>query len=321
VNPERAAILLAEADVAANLDAIELPFDSGAAYLASLEGRRGMMKTRVKIRELPGVEPLTEGRRSSWRGLVAAAAAAAIVLIVIGAVLVFGDQTSDTAPVSEGVPTPIETSTTATVEAPTTTVAPATTAPAATSAPSTVAPVDPTGIGAALSAAHSSHDAEALLGLFTDDATLTFNSGATVLTVEDIRSGGHLPGTAVNFQYDRSWAIAMNERFDYTSCVANGDRVVCELVQTTDFLAPLVPPERHTVAMQVRDGKIVGFVLAGIFDETDEVRDAYHAWTYANYPEEAGQMWVAEWSSDTINTAESAALHRRLTEEYIHTLG
>jgi hypothetical protein len=174
-------------------------------------------------------------------------------------------------------------------------------------------------VGEALTIAHSSHDPELLLSLFADDARLQFFTGD--FTPDEIRSGAAMSGSAGNFQYDRGWATVMNERYTYSSCQVNGDRVLCDLEVTSDWLAPLAPPTPHTVAVQVRDGKIIDLVLAAVAGPDDDLRADFHRWTFENHPDQASLMWVADWSPVEILTEESARLHLRLGEEYVATLG
>ncbi len=188
---------------------------------------------------------------------------------------------------------------------------------------------DLSNVGEVLTAAHNAEDPEVLLGLFAEDAELQF-FGRAPITPADIRSGVMLTGPGSNYQYDRAWARTFNDRYEYSSCRVNGDRVVCDMTVTTDYLQPL--PLRddagrpldgfpHTVAAQFRDGEIVLFVLSVVADNSYDIIGEFQDWTQENYPEEAALMWVNDWEPVEVPTEESALLHLRLGQEYVQQQG
>jgi hypothetical protein len=184
-------------------------------------------------------------------------------------------------------------------------------------APTTLVPdisPDLSNFGEALTAAHNAADPEVFLGLFAEDAEIRLDNQA--LTPDEVRAAGPLPGMGSNLQYDRGWITTMNQRYDYSSCQVNGDRVLCDMTVTSDYLAPLLPPDPHTVAAQVLEGEIVLFVVSGLFSVVDDIMADFQDWTQDNYPEEADLMWVNDWEAVEVPTEESALLHLRLGEEY-----
>jgi hypothetical protein len=174
-------------------------------------------------------------------------------------------------------------------------------------------------VGQAVMAAENAYDPDLFLGLFSADAELRF--GSDVFSPDEVRSGAEMTGSASHFKYDQGWARTTNEQQTYSSCTANGDRVLCDLDITSDVLEGLMPPVPHTAAFQIRDGKIVLFVVASVSSSDDQIREDYHRWTFENYPEEAALMWEAEWQADEVATVESAELHLRLGDEYVRLHG
>ncbi len=262
---------------------------SSAALFADVEQRSGKMKTYEDVREVRDVESPTQPRGPRWRGPLIAATAAAVALLIVGAGFwLFADGSREAPVVDEPVPTTL--------------------VPELTS--------ELSNFGEALTAAHNADDPEVFLGLFAEDAEFqAFGSGG--LTPDEIRTAGPLSGTASHFQYDRGWTRIMNQRYDYSSCQVNGDRVLCDLTVTSDWLKPLYGPEPNTIAAQVRDRKIVLFVISGVDDPTNDIRADFHDWTRENYPEEAELMWINDWEDVEVPTEESALLHLRLGEEYV----
>lgn len=174
-------------------------------------------------------------------------------------------------------------------------------------------------VGEAVMIADNAYDPELFLSLFATDAELRF--GNDVFTPAEIRAGAEMTGAASHFAYDQTVARILNEQQTYSSCTANGDRVLCDLAISDDVLKGLMPPVPHTAAFQIRDGKIVLLVVANVYGPDDEIRENFHAWTFENYPEEAALMWEADWRPEPIVSEESARLHLRLGEEYVRLQG
>ncbi len=267
------------------------------AFLAALENRSTTMQTS-QVRELPRVEPppMLEEPRRRWT--VAAAAAFVIaVLIGVGAWLAFGGSGDEPDVIDSPIPT---------------------TGPYGLPDFSS----DPTIVGAALTAAQNAHDTEVFLSLFAEDAELRFRE--QVFSPADIRAGVELPFTGNNYQLDRSWARIMNESESF-SCEVNGDRALCDVTITSDWLDPLLPPIPYNVAIQMQEGKLVMFWPSLSDDPADVMQEAFKVWTFENYPEEALLMWRDADSGGAghateIRTEESARLHLRLGQEYVAQL-
>lgn len=173
-------------------------------------------------------------------------------------------------------------------------------------------------VGEALTQAMATYDPEVFLSLFADDAVL--RTANETFSPKELRAAGVLDSQATVFQYDRGWARTMNQQQVYSLCEVNGDRVGCAMVMTSDFLAPIHPPVEYQAGIQVVDGQIVLLWLSGGSGPHDVVVGAFQAWTYENYPDEAELMWVYEWDSLEIATAESALLHLELGTEYVESL-
>lgn len=178
---------------------------------------------------------------------------------------------------------------------------------------------DVAAVGEAVMIAQNAYDPDLFLSLFTTDAELRFFND--VFTPAEIRAGAEMTGAAHHFQYDQTVARLVNEQQTYSSCTANGDRVLCDLLISSDILAGLMPPVPHTAAFQIQDGKIALFVVSNVAGPDDQIREDFHAWTFENYPEEAALMWEADWRAEEILTEEAARLHLRLGEEYVRSRG
>jgi hypothetical protein len=260
---------------------------STAALFADVEQRSGTMKTNEDIQQLQHLGAPPERPRLAWRGPLIAAAAAAVVLLVVGAGLwLVGDGSQDAPVVDEPAPT---------------TVVPALS-------------TDLSNMGEVLTAAHNADDPEVLLGLFSEDAELKL--GGDAFTPNEIRAEGPLPGIADNYAYDRPFARIFNDRYDYSSCQVNGDRVLCDMTVTTDYLKPLLGSFQFSVAIAVQEGKIVQLNVAQTVDPIADLMFDFQDWTQQNYPEEAKLMWVSPANPDAVPTEESALLHLRLGDEY-----
>ena len=179
--------------------------------------------------------------------------------------------------------------------------------------------IDLAAVGEAVMIAQNTYDPDLFLSLFTTDAELRFFND--VFTPAEIRAGAEMKGAAHHFQYDQAVARLVNEQQTYSSCTANGDRVLCDLLISNDILAGLMPPVPHTAAFQIQDGKIALFVVANVAGPDDQIREDFHAWTFENYPEEAALMWQADWSAEEILTEEAARLHLQLGAEYVRSRG
>jgi hypothetical protein len=174
---------------------------------------------------------------------------------------------------------------------------------------------DPVSVGAALTAAQNTHDPDVFLSLLADDAELRF--GIQVVSPDDIRAGVTLTGAGGRYQYDRAWARIVNEEEVYSSCEANGKGVICDLESTSDHLKPVLPPIPDIVGIQVLDGQITLFQVAGVADPSNDILSDFQAWTFENYPEEAALMWTMRNFPEEVRSEESALLHLQLGEEYL----
>lgn len=267
---------------------------SAAALFADVEQRSGKMKTNEDVREVTSTETQSAEPRKRWRGPLIAVATAVVALLIVGAGFwILADGSREAPVVDEPVPTTL--------------------VPELSS--------DLSNLGEALTAAHNADDPEVFLSMFAEDAELRFAND--VITPDEIRTQGPLLGGAGHFQYnasyfiyDRTWARIFNERYDYSSCQINGDRALCDMTVTTDYLQPLLGSIPHTAAFQVRDGKIVVFVFSHKSDPSHDIPEDFQDWTQANYPEEAELMWVNDGQAIEVPTEESALLHLRLGEEY-----
>ena len=283
MNPERAVHLLKDANPAPDVDSVELPYVSGAGYLAALEQRSGTMQTD-EIRKLPGTG---RGPRppKRWRGPAIAAAAAVVVLVAlgIGLWLVADDNNApvvDQPPVTTVV-------TPATTAPPTPTTVPPPTTAAAPATPAAIAP-DPISVALEFLGTWNTGDVDTHMAMLTPDAMITYAAAAVLSPdpevsqeeAESVTREAFLYRTAVGMVVDVDGCERVVRR-------ADGDVVKCTVTAVEDLMRAAGQPGSPIDVQLVIDGDRVVRQPANLLGlDAVSVFSSFHTWATKHFAEE-----------------------------------
>ncbi len=245
-----------------------------AAVLLDLEKKRGTMQPRENA-------STTAPPPRRWNGpLVAAAAFAAVIIVGVGILLASGGDDEEIVATTVTTQAP---PTTATTAAPTTTTAATTTLP-----PPALTVEEAFAVSDAYFAAYEAGDVEAMMALFTPDATY---------------SGGIGPSTREERRQLLAYKVAEGTAFTARECSvfaesATDVTLTCRYGQH-EYLAQAVngPVVPHTMTMVVTPAGVTR--LADIFGDPsfNTVYTPFAAWMAVHHPEDAAAVEFGNWSS------------------------
>ncbi|MFQ6088007.1 MAG: nuclear transport factor 2 family protein [Candidatus Methanofastidiosia archaeon] len=129
--------------------------------------------------------------------------------------------------------------------------------------------------------AYNSHDFKRIMSLYAEDATFEVVGQFVLKGKEKIRD---------ITEYD----IALNIHMSFGGCITKGDKVICELAETNDWLKTASIIEAHYTAKFVFSEGLIKLIRAEATPETKQafnhVLNPLMEWAYKERPQQLTEM-------------------------------